>query len=180
MANDTWAFGWTQLLTIIGFVITICIALGGFRTFERFKREKIEERRIDIALEALSIAYESKGVFDAIRNPGAFPYEWADMPRWQGETDNQWNARATYYVPLKRMDDQKEFFIKVLKLQPRFMAVFGPETEAIFSQLNTARVHVQVSARSLMRRRGDDEPWSEAKAKRQAQLEADIWGGVAD
>lgn len=30
--NDPWAFGWTQLLTLIGFVITIGIAVDGFRT----------------------------------------------------------------------------------------------------------------------------------------------------
>lgn len=180
MAPDPWAFGWTQLLTIIGFAITIVIAFSGFRTFGRWKREKIEERKIDIALEALSVAYESKGVFDTIRNPGAFAYEWADMPRDEGESESDWSGRATYYVTLKRIDNNKEFFIKVLKLQPRFMAVFGPETEKIFGELNMARVHVQVAASSLMRRRGSDEPWSEQKAKRHAQLEADIWSGAGD
>jgi hypothetical protein len=69
--NDPWAFGWTQVLTIIGFLMTLGIAVGGFRTFGRWKREKIEERRIEIALEALSIAYEAEGVFETIRNPGA-------------------------------------------------------------------------------------------------------------
>jgi hypothetical protein len=58
--NDPWAFGWTQLLTIIGFCITVTIALGSFRTFNRWRREKIEEKRLDVALEALSIAYEAQ------------------------------------------------------------------------------------------------------------------------
>jgi hypothetical protein len=52
-----WTFGWTQLLTIIGFCITIGIAIGGFRTFGRWKREKIEEKRIDVAIEALALTY---------------------------------------------------------------------------------------------------------------------------
>ena len=30
-----WTFGWTQLLTIVGFLITGSIAVTGFRTFER-------------------------------------------------------------------------------------------------------------------------------------------------
>ncbi|MGH6665096.1 MAG: hypothetical protein ACREB2_09370 [Pseudolabrys sp.] len=101
-------------------------------------------------------------------------------PRAEGETEAQWSGRGTYYVTLKRMDNNREFFQKVLKLQPRFMAVFGPETEKIFSELNNARVHVQVSATSLMRRHGSAEPCSKAKAKRHAQLEADIWGGLDD
>src|SRR5258708_4346407 len=126
--NDPGAFGWTQVLTIIGFLIPVGIAGGGFRTFGRWKREKIEERRIDIALEALSIAYEAEGVFETIRNPGSFGYETDDMPRWEreSESDEDYKYRKTYYVPLKRIDNQKEFFMQVLKLKPQFMAVFGP------------------------------------------------------
>ena len=52
--NDPWAFGWTQLLTIIGFCITVTIALGSFRTFNRWRREKIEEKRLDVVLEPIA------------------------------------------------------------------------------------------------------------------------------
>lgn len=178
--NDPWAFGWTQLLTLIGFAITIVIAIGGFGTFGRWKREKIEERRIDIALEALSVAYESQGVFATIRSPGVFGYEWEDMPRAEGESDADWKFKTKGYVPLKRINDQKDFFIKVLKLQPRAMAVFGPEVEAIFTQLHEARVHIQVSAQLLMRRPESGAPWSEATQKRLTRMEADIWSGMGD
>jgi hypothetical protein len=33
--SNPWAFGWTQLLTISGFMITILIAAVGFRSFAR-------------------------------------------------------------------------------------------------------------------------------------------------
>jgi hypothetical protein len=49
--------------------LTLGIAFFGFRSFERWKREKIEEKKIDVAVEALAIAYESKYVFDHIRSP---------------------------------------------------------------------------------------------------------------
>lgn len=176
--SDPWAFGWTQLLTIIGFVITIFIAVSGFRTFDRWKREKIEERRIDIALDALSVAYEAQGIFDSIRNPGAFSYEWEDMPNLAGESTEDREHKKTYYVTLKRMDNQREFFLRVLKLQPRFMAVFGPETAEIFKELNWARVHVQVSAQMLMRREHGE--WTPEVIKRRTRMEADIWSGTAD
>jgi hypothetical protein len=176
--NDPWAFGWTQLLTIVGFTITICIAIGGFRTFSRWKREKIEEHRINVALEALALAYQSQGVFDAIRNPGSFPYEWQDMPRGEGESDEDYEHRKTYYVPLKRLDDNKDFFMRAWQLQPRMMALFGPGAEELFKSLHAARVYVIVAARMLMRReRGD---WSEEKMRRRTQLEADIWSGYGD
>lgn len=70
--TDPWAFGWTQLLTIVGFIITIAIAVGGFRTFGRWKRERIEERRMDIIFDVLSIAHEFRFVFDRIRDTHGF------------------------------------------------------------------------------------------------------------
>jgi hypothetical protein len=85
--SDPWPFGWTQLLTMIGFAITVGIAIGGFRTFGRWKREKLEEKRIEIAFNMLEIAYEAKFVFNNIRSPMSFEYEWKDMPEEIGETE---------------------------------------------------------------------------------------------
>src|SRR5262249_6829400 len=46
---------------------TATIAFFGLRSFRRWKREKIEEKRIDAAINVLAIAYEVKFVFDTIR-----------------------------------------------------------------------------------------------------------------
>ena|ERR1700738_2899485 len=93
--GNPWSFGWAQLLTIIGFIITISIVTRGFRTFERWKREKLEERRIDTAIEALALAYESKFIFDHIRSEMSFGYEWQDMPL-QNESEERRNARGPF------------------------------------------------------------------------------------
>jgi hypothetical protein len=44
--NDPWTFGWTQVLTIVGFAITLAVAVGGFGTFERWRKQKLEEKKI--------------------------------------------------------------------------------------------------------------------------------------
>ena len=77
---NPWSFGWTQLFTIIGFIITVVISICCFRTFEVWKKEKIEEKRIGVAIDTLSLVYESKFIFDYIRNEMTFSYEWSDMP----------------------------------------------------------------------------------------------------
>ena len=53
--TDPWAFGWTQLLTIGGLVLTGIVSTFGLRTFGKWQRETIEERRIEVAVEALSL-----------------------------------------------------------------------------------------------------------------------------
>ncbi|HUZ33555.1 MAG TPA: hypothetical protein VMV19_15845 [Xanthobacteraceae bacterium] len=174
-----WTFGWTQLLTIVGFAITGIVAFGGFRTFDRWKREKLEERRIEIAFEALSIAYEAKFVFDSIRSPMAFAHEWSDMPRSSGESDDDWSHRGSFFAILKRIANNKDYLERVWKLQPRFMAEFGPQTEQIFLKLHQARKFIETSAQMLARRRDDDRgQWNENRQRQRDQWEADIWIGM--
>jgi hypothetical protein len=178
MTPDPWTFGWTQLLTIAGLLITICIAFGGFRTFGRWKREKLEEKKIEIAFEALSIAYETKFIFETIRSPMSFSYEWEDMPRGPGETDQDWNNRGSFYAILKRIERNKDFFERLWKLQPRFMAVFGPDSENVFLLLHQARRFIEVSAQMLGRKRDHDEGWNENRQRQRQRMEADIWSGM--
>ena len=94
--SDPWAFGWTQLLTLIGFAITIGVAAGGYQTFSRWKRQKIEERRIETAIDALALAYESKIVFRAIRSGFASDIDYKDMKSIDGESEDQRSRRGSF------------------------------------------------------------------------------------
>jgi hypothetical protein len=131
--TDPWTFGWTQMLTIIGFLIPIGIAVFGFRTFDRWHREKVEEKRIDTAIEALVLAHESKLVFEQIRSERTRPYERRDMPESYG------SAHAPFYATLKRIGAHREFFDRAWKVQVKCTALFGPSIEDTFSLLHRAR-----------------------------------------
>lgn len=171
--TDPWAFGLNHVLTLIGFAITASIAYAGFKTFDKWKREKIEERRIDIALEALSLAYEAGFIFDSIRSPLSFGGEWSEM---KGVEDaNKRQAAGPYFAILKRIEHHKDYFERVWKMQPRFMAMFGREAAEIFTKLHQARRNIEVSAEMLMDDaiRGalhDDPNFTK-------ELKADIWKG---
>jgi hypothetical protein len=170
---DPWVFGWTQLFTIIGFAITITIAAAGFRTFERWRREKIEEKRIDTAIDALALVYESKFIFDHIRSVMTFPYEWNDMPQ-SNSTDEQWSARRPFYAVLKRIEANKDFFERAWKVQVRCTALFGPGVEEIFLLMQRARREIEVSAGMLFQ---DPEPHHKTKDNLDTwnRFRADVW-----
>jgi len=179
ISPDPWAFGWTQVLTLAGFAITIGIALGGFRTFNRWKRERLEERKMEIAFEALSIAYEAKFIFESIRSPLVQSYEWDEMPRTTGESESDWSDRGSFYAIVKRIERNKDFFERAWRLQPRFMAVFGPDTERVFFKLHQARRFIEVSVVMLSRLRDDRRgQWTEDRQRQRDQWEADIWTGM--
>src|SRR6266567_2276120 len=149
MPPDPYAFGWNQALTLLGLVLTGLIAWGGFRSFDRWKREKLEERRIEIAFDLLSIAYESKYVFDNIRTPMSFSYEWEDMPKQPGETDDEWRRRGPYYAARKRVIAAKPFFDRLFQIQPKCMAMFGTQVEDTFMLLHKARREIEVASDML-------------------------------
>ena len=154
-----WTFGWIQLLTIAG----LGIAFQGLRTFGKWRREKIEEKRIEVAVDALAAAYRSKYVFEHIRGRLKQPYEWQDMPEVDGEAETDRRRRGSLYAVWKRLERHKDFFEQVWELQPKFMAIFGRETEEIFLLVHTARRDIEVACDMMASmqepRLGEQELW---------------------
>ncbi len=87
--SDPWAFGWTQVLAIAALVLTGVVSGLGLRTFGKWRRETIEGRRIEVAVEALSLTYQSKWIFENIRAPIVYEYEYDGMPGISGESDDE-------------------------------------------------------------------------------------------
>jgi hypothetical protein len=138
---------------------------------------EVRREKIEVALEALSAAFASKFVFAHIRGPFASSNEWADMPERVGDTNDKRMSRGAYFAPLKRIEQNKEFFERLWKIQPLAMAVFGPDVEAIFLKAHEARRDIEVAAQMLMENvgdphRGDDE----ATIELYKQLRVDIYG----
>jgi hypothetical protein len=179
-----WTFGSTELLaiigyavTLIGFVIAAKVALRGIRTFEDWKKEQLEERRIETALDALAITYEAKYVFENIRSPLSFEYEYKDMPHIEGETEQQRHKRGPFYAVKKRIFDNRDFFERAFKLQPRCMAVLGSKAGDIFFLMHRARREIEVASDILADEAGNPfESLSKSDPEFWWQCRQDIWG----
>jgi hypothetical protein len=173
-----WTFGWTPLLTIVALSLTSAIAIAGFRTFGKWKRERLEEKKIEVSLEALALAYESKHVFAAIRSRVYRNDEWAEMTTNDEFSDTvveERKRRGPYYAVLKRIEGEKDFFARLWTLHPKFMAIFGPSTGAIFDKIHEARRMIETACELLMwsipqPERSDKQAWDDW-----TQLRANIW-----
>jgi hypothetical protein len=165
---DPWTFG----LGVAGLILTAVLGSLGLRTLDKWRREKIEEKKIELAMDALSLAYESKGVFEAIRSRLASSSEWADMEEVPGEDERERSRRGSYYAIMKRIQFYRGFFERAWAMQPRCMALFGSKAEDVFSQLHKAHRAIELACEMLtndVKQPGDDEQlWF--------QLRADIWG----
>jgi hypothetical protein len=166
-------------VALVGLVLTASVAIAGFRSFGQWKREKIEERRIDVALNALAIAYEARFRFEVIRSPVMFDGE-GDYIAGSGEDASfvirHREAQKGPYAVLKRMRDNSGFFDKVFDLEPKFMAVFGAETQAIFELLYEAKGAVEASANVLYEEgRIENDPSDTEIRERQRKLRMKVF-----
>jgi hypothetical protein len=154
--------------------ITIIIAAIGFKSFDRWHREQIETRRIEVAIKVLALVYKAKFVFENIRSEMSFGYEWDDMPEFPGDTPDQRRQRGQFFAVLKRISNNKEFFEKTWELQAESTAVFGPRAEEAFLLMHRARRQIEVSAGMLMR---DPHPTNatEENKKLWDRLQCDVW-----
>jgi hypothetical protein len=174
--ENPWTFGWTQVLTIAGLLMTGGFAIAGLRTFDEWRREILEGKRIDIAFEALSIAYESKIVFDNVRSRFGVSNESEDMPEIEFERPKEREHRSSFYAVFKRLNAEKDYFDRVWKAQPRVMAAFGRQAEDIFLKLHHARAMIE-GACEILESLGPDYPDRSKKDEVDSylQLRADIW-----
>lgn len=172
--SDPWAFGWTQVLTSIGLCISVIVSILGLRTFGKWRREKLEERKMEIAFEALSIAYELKFVFEDIRARLVRSYESDDMP-YKDISPQEAQRRSSFYAVMKRIGEHKDFFERVIVLLPKFLAVFGKSNEDVFLKVLQAKNHIHGACEVLMwdipDPRRDNEEWGLS-----LQMRSDIWG----
>ncbi|MCK1335759.1 hypothetical protein IVB38_06855 [Bradyrhizobium sp. 38] len=142
------------LVALAGIAVTGTVAALGLRSFSKFKREKIEERRIEVALDALTLAYESKFVFQAIRARAIGSHEYEDgtdvsrsVPG--GIVVKIKEGQQGAYAVIRRIEAREDFFERLRKIEPRFMAVFGAETDSIFEMVYNARTQLAGAAGQL-------------------------------
>jgi hypothetical protein len=137
-------------ISFLTLVATVVLAAIGLRTLKRWRQEQLEGRRIEVAFEALEIAYKAKYVFAQIRSPLIEGYEWADMPHAAGDTEDRRSRRGCYYAIAKRLEGNKEFFEQVWKCHAKCMAVFGSSSEQIFLELHKARQQIEIAIKMLV------------------------------
>jgi hypothetical protein len=161
-------------ITTVGLIVTAILAIAGLRTFGRWRREKVEEKKIEIAIDALAIGYEARLVFGRIRSRLVRNYEYDDLP--PESTPERRNQKGGPYVVLKRINSESEFFERAMKAEPKFVALFGTEGENIFELLFSILRNVQVTAEALIDEyRIEPEPTDQETRERRREWRATIF-----
>lgn len=114
-----------------------------------WKREFIGKRKIELAETTLATYFEIKDTIAFLRSPFSNNTEGDTRKRSPHETEAEQQLLDRGYIIFERYEKKKEVFIQFKTLKYKFMAVFGPETEEIFTSTNQIINSIFTSANML-------------------------------
>lgn len=114
-----------------------------------WKREFIGKRKIELAEETLASYFEIKDAIAFIRSPFSSSSEGSTRERVPHETADERKLLDRGFIVFERYEKKKEIFVKFSTLKYKFMAVFGQETENIFTETHKVVNSIFASANML-------------------------------
>ncbi|MGF0540737.1 hypothetical protein ACQQ2Q_22325 [Agrobacterium sp. ES01] len=153
-------------------------AYQGYKGLTAWRTEMVGRRRMELAEEVLADFYEARDVLRWVRSPMAYSHESETRPGRDVDPEDLRGHRDTFYVPLKRLSDNAEFFSRIRARRYRVIAAFGVEAAKPYDVIHEINNRIAVSARMLMQL--DPRNTNDRNVSRQERLEADVWEGLEE
>ena len=144
---------WTPLFTVIGSILAAFVGatLVAHFGFKQWREQRWIERREHLAEQVLADFYEVQGAFSWVRSPGTFSGEGETRSRPQSEEPPELERlRNAYFIPIERMQAQKELFSRLAVARFRFIALFGKEAADSFKKIRKVQSDIELSAHELI------------------------------
>lgn len=132
----------------ISIILACCALIAGIGAW---KREFIGKRKIELAEETLSIFFEVQDAISYIRNPFSSSSEGSSRKKESHESPEEAQLLDRGYIVFERYEQRRDAFMRFNTVKYRFMAVFGKETEDIFSRTNKTLNSIFSAANILSR-----------------------------
>jgi hypothetical protein len=139
----------TEIISLAqaGAVITACWAI--ISGIGAWQREFIGKRKIELAEQVLARFFEIRDAIAVIRNPFSSGQEGSSRNRSGHETREESELLDRAFIVFERYRTKEAVFAEFNTLKYRFMAAFGPGSEAIFSDTIGVMNSIFVSAQML-------------------------------
>lgn len=151
--------------TWAGALAVVYAARTGANSFDLWRRQKIEERRIEVAERILSLAYRLADDAQAIVSRGYFGHEYDDAEKkldneqdgWRMFDDAKQKRMRSAQAYMQRLVRHESEFKEVWTLKPTALAVFGKSVEAGLHAFWLAFVDLTATAEELADQNGPDD-----------------------
>lgn len=168
----------TGLATLAGAAAVAYAAVVGRSTFEDWRRQRQEERRIDAAEQIMTLAYRLKDTIHSVRSPLIQTHELKRAAKdlqgfdgWDLYSEEQRSRARTAQSILRRLKRYRKEWREVWSLKPLALAYFGPDVDRALHRFWAIHLEVAVAAQSF--RDDFDVDGDELKAVRKLMIR---WG----
>lgn len=138
-----------ELATIAQAVSVVAACWAIITGVGAWKREFIGKRKIELAEETLAAYFEIKDAIAFIRSPFSSNAEGSTRERTPHETEPERQLLDRGYIVFERYEKKRDVFVRFCTLKYKFMAVFGPKTEEIFTDTHQVINSIFISANML-------------------------------
>lgn len=150
----------SALCNVVVAVAAVAAAVQGVKSLSTWRAETIGRRKMELAEEALALAYQAQEVIEYARHPVSWSSEGTSRPGRgkDGETGALTRKLDGLFVTAERMNREPELWSRLRTLLFRFRAVFGDDVAKHLEELLAVRRDVlgAVDDASEMIRDGDD------------------------
>jgi hypothetical protein len=173
---------WIEFAKVTPSIVTATTAVVGvviaLRSLDRWHREAVGKRRVELAEDVLAEFYEARDIIQAARSPLAYGGEGSTRKRFDDETEDQARSRDAFYAIAERLQAKSEFFAKFNSQRYRFRTYFGETSLKPYEEVRGVYNEIIVAVRMLITtsRRGEDR----VDPKLTEKWEKIIWWGLPE
>ncbi|MFY7838560.1 MAG: hypothetical protein ACOVQ0_19985 [Novosphingobium sp.] len=179
--------GWGALLgagaTAFGGVAVLIAAKRAANTFDAWKRQKSEERRMNLAEQILTAAYKAKQILAAIRSPMTYGGERSAAKTklldtgmiHDGQEDGRSEALTTAQIVFSRILRHQNMWDHLTDLSPSSKAIFGNEISEKLENIWKIQHNISGAAVVYGNIRDTGRPLSEEESTLRRDLEQQFW-----
>ncbi|MCW8914513.1 MAG: hypothetical protein OQK24_01520, partial [Magnetovibrio sp.] len=144
-----------DLTSIIQAVAVVAVAYPAFKGLTSWRHEILGKKKIELAEEALVLAYELEGLIEWARHSAAWGGEGQERPNRDDEEEGIQRLNDSYYSRVSRLNEGAEEFARLRKTKMLFRAHFGNEAQDALKEFIVVRNQISSAVGMLINHAGE-------------------------
>lgn len=146
----------SDLTSIVQAIAVVVVAIPAFRGLNAWRDELLGKKKIELAEEALCLAYELQSVIEWARHPASRRHEGEDRPGRDDEPEHRQNLNDAYYSRISRLNENAEEFARLRTILPRVRVHFGADAHAALHRFGIVRNQINNAVGMLISNSTED------------------------
>lgn len=141
---------------IVQAIAVVAVAIPAFKGLTTWRDQLIGGKKIELAEEALTLAYTLQGVIEWARHPASFGGEGEDRQGRDQEPEARRRLNDSYYSRISRLSEHDEDFARLRLARMRFRAYFGEQGQNELAAFGITRNKISNAVGMLINRAGGE------------------------